>query len=321
MPLNPPNAAATPPALHRYAIVCVGATLCLIFIGGLVTSTGSALAVPDWPLAFGQLIPKLEGGVRFEYGHRVAAGLVSFLTLGLAIGAGYAEPRPWVRKLALTAFGLVIVQAVLGGITVLFELPLIIAVTHAATAQAFFCLIVTLAAVTNPRFAEPSTKPQPHVAKLAAVTTSAIYLQIIIGALMRHLGAGLAIPDFPLAFGRLIPPLDSGFVMINFAHRCGALIVTIMIATTALRVLSTQSDPWLRRPALGLIALLILQITLGAFAVWTGLAVIPTTAHVATGAAVLGTSLLLAIRLYAANASLERIEPARLRESNSGARA
>ncbi len=310
----------TSPALHRYAKVCVGATLCLIFIGGLVTSTGSALAVPDWPLAFGKLIPELKGGVRFEYGHRVAAGLVSFLTLGLAIWAARTEPRRWVRKLALLAFGLVIFQAILGGITVLLELPLAIAVTHAATAQAFFCLIVTFAAVTNPRFeAALSEPPSPHsdaLRKLAALTTTAIYLQIIIGALMRHLGAGLAIPDFPLSFGHLVPPLDSGFVIINFAHRCGALVVTILILTTSLRVLgSFTGDSWIRKPAVALIALLLIQLTLGALTIWSGRAVLPTTAHVATGAAVLATSLLLTIRLYAASASLERTEPARLRRS------
>jgi cytochrome c oxidase assembly protein subunit 15 len=322
MPDNPANCAATPVSLHRYAIVCAGATLCLIFVGGLVTSTGSALAVPDWPLAFGKLIPKLEGGVRFEYGHRVAAGIVAILTLGLAIWTWHAEPRLWVRRLALAALALVIVQAILGGITVLLELPLLIAITHAATAQAFFCLIVTLAAVTNPRFSvaasDPSSTRQPGLAKIGALTTVATYLQILIGAVMRHLGAGLAIPDFPLAFGRLVPPLDSGFVIINFAHRCGALIVATLIVMMALSVLrSHPHDSWLRRPALSLIALLISQISLGAFTVWSGRAVLPTTAHVAIGAAVLATSLLLTTRLYAQNASLERTERARLRGATS----
>ncbi|MGH7001893.1 MAG: COX15/CtaA family protein, partial [Stellaceae bacterium] len=148
-------------ALHRYAIVCVVATWCLIFIGGLVTSTGSALAVPDWPLAFGHLIPKLQGGVRFEYGHRVAAAAVSAMTLILALWTWRAEPRRAVRVLALAAFALIMVQAVLGGITVLLELPLAIAVAHAATAQAFFCLIVALAAVMNPRFIAAPTRPAP----------------------------------------------------------------------------------------------------------------------------------------------------------------
>ncbi len=316
-PMNSMNSAS--PALHRYAIACVIATLCLIFIGGLVTSTGSALAVPDWPLAFGHLVPKLVGGVRFEYGHRVAAGIVSILTLILALWTWRVERRGWVRKLAFGAFGLVIVQAILGGITVLLELPLAIAVTHAATAQAFFCLIVSIAVVTNSRFGVRSAvnrgRDRSSIATLAAITTATIYIQILLGAVMRHLGAGLAIPDFPLSYGRLVPPLDSGFVMINFAHRCGALVVLLMVCWTVLRVFRDPGDePQLRRPAAALFILVALQITLGALTIWSGRAVIPTTAHVATGAAVLATSLTLAIRAYALEASTTRPEPARLRE-------
>jgi cytochrome c oxidase assembly protein subunit 15 len=306
----------TPQSLHRYAIACVVATWCLIFIGGLVTSTGSALAVPDWPLAFGHLVPRLVGGVRFEYGHRVAAAAVSVMTLGLAIGAARSEPRSWVRKLAIGAFALVIVQAGLGGITVLLELPLAIAVTHAATAQAFLCLIVALAVVTNPRFgtAASETALHPRLIVLTTVTTMAIYVQILLGAVMRHLGAGLAIPDFPLSYGRLIPPLDSGFVMINFAHRAGALAVSILTVWTVMAVMrGDRGDPWIRRPAIAIVVLLAIQITLGALTVWSGRAVIPTTAHVSTGAAVLATSLVLAIRVRALGASTGWHETARLR--------
>src|ERR1700730_12924378 len=143
-----------PPGLHRFAVLTASATFVLIFVGGLVTSTGSALAVPDWPLAFGKLIPALEGGVRFEYGHRVVAGVVVILTLALMTLTLMRERRRWVRKLALAAFGLIVVQAILGGITVLFLMPLAIAVTHAATAQAFFCLTVALAIFTGPKFIE-----------------------------------------------------------------------------------------------------------------------------------------------------------------------
>jgi cytochrome c oxidase assembly protein subunit 15 len=308
----------TSPALHRYAMVCVGATLCLIFIGGLVTSTRSALAVPDWPLAFGHLIPKLEGGVRFEYGHRVAAAIVSMLTLGLAVWTGRAEPQAPVRRMALAAFALVIFQAVLGGVTVLLELPLAIAVAHAAAAQAFLCLLVAISVAMNPQFAISSSsfgrrRLSASLPTQTAVTTAAIYMQILIGAVMRHLGAGLVIPDFPLSYGHLIPPLNSGFVMINFAHRCGALIVALLVVRTVGRVLRNAADePRLRRPAIALLGLLVLQITLGALTVWSSRAVLPTTAHVAIGAAVLAMSLVLTIRIYALDASHAHTEPARL---------
>jgi len=294
---------STTRALHRFAMLAVGATFCLIFVGGLVTSTGSALAVPDWPLAFGKLIPAWQGGIRFEFGHRVVAGLVMILTLGLMIWVLAVERRRWVRNTALAAFGLIVVQAALGGITVLFELPLAIAVTHAATAQAFFCVMVALAIFTNPRWEQTAPADEsgtrPPLAALAAITTAAVYGQILVGALMRHLGAGLAIPDFPLAFGQLVPPYWNEFIVVNFAHRIGAIAVSAMIIWTVARVQRSRHEvPELRRPALALILLLILQVSLGAFTIWGQRAVLPTTSHVAIGAAVLATSLTLAIRAY-----------------------
>ncbi len=288
-------------ALHRFAMLTAGATFFLIFVGGLVTSTGSALAVPDWPLAFGKLIPAWEGGIRFEFGHRLAAGTVVVLTLILMTWAWRAEPRKWVRQLVFVAFGLIIVQAILGGITVLLELPLAIAVTHAATAQALFCLMVSIAIFTNPNW-----ETTPHLeekdarislATLSAATTAIIYIQVLIGALMRHLGAGLVIPDFPLSFGQIIPPYMNVYIAVNFGHRCGAVVVSAMVVWTVVRVLRTHSEiQALRRPALGMFLLLVLQICLGAITIWSGRAVLPTTSHVAIGAAVLATSLTLALR-------------------------
>jgi len=290
-------------ALHRFAMVAAGATFCLIFVGGLVTSTGSALAVPDWPLAFGKLIPAWQGGIRFEFTHRVVAGFVIVLTLGLLIWVLLVERRRWVRNTALAAFGLIVVQAVLGGITVLFELPLAIAVAHAATAQAFFCVMVAIAIFTNPRWEQTTPVDErarrPPLAALGAITTATIYAQILVGALMRHLGAGLAIPDFPLAFGQLVPPYWNEFIVVNFAHRVGALVASAMIIWTVARVLrSPREFPELRRPALALILLLILQVSLGALTIWSQRAVLPTTSHVAIGAAVLATSLTLTIRAW-----------------------
>ena len=289
--------------LHRYAQALAAATFVLIFAGGLVTSTGSALAVPDWPLSFGKFFPRMEGGVLYEHGHRMIAGTVAIMTLLMAVWAWRREERRFVRNLALFAFALVIVQAVLGGLTVLLLLPLAIAVSHAATAQAFFCLTVALALFTNPSWRTvPRVEPageRPHLSLLAAVTTAVIYLQILVGALMRHMGAGLAIPDFPLAFGQILPPLESVPEQINFAHRVGAIVVSVLVCWTAAQALRFYGrEPLLRRPAIALPALLAVQITLGALTIWSARAVVPTTAHVAIGAAVLATSLCLTLRAY-----------------------
>lgn len=306
------------PTLHRFAILCAIATFILIFVGGLVTSTGSALAVPDWPLAYGRLVPKLVGGVRFEYGHRVVAGGVVLLTIILALWTAMIEQRSWVRKTAYAAAAVIVVQAILGGITVLYLLPLPVAVAHAGTAQGLLCLMVSMALFTNPKF---GTGPQldadvgrPRLAVLVTLTTAVIYTQILIGAVMRHLGAGLAIPDFPTSFGHLMPPFLSIAIDVNFAHRCGAVAVTLMVLWTAARVFRGYRDrPELTRPALLLIALLAMQVTLGALTVWSGRAVIPTTTHVAIGAAVLATSLALTIRVRALGGLALRTEAARMR--------
>ena len=297
-------------ALHRFAIFAAAATFVLVFAGGLVTSTGSAMAVPSWPLDAGRLIPRQWGaGVLFEWGHRAIAGTVSILTLALALWVWIAERRAWVWYTALAAFGLVVVQAVLGGITVLLNLPLAVAVAHAMTGQAFFCLMVAIALFTSPRWdtsprletraQTPRAPGRGALSELAVATTVIIYVQIVLGAVMRHMHAGLAIPDFPLAFGRLVPPMFSVPIAVNFAHRCGAVAVTAMVLWTVARALRLYGDePAIRRPALGLLALLATQIGLGAATVLSRRAVIPTTSHVAVGAAVLATCLALALRAY-----------------------
>jgi len=268
-----------------------------------VTSTGSALAVPDWPLSFGTFFPKMEGGVFYEHGHRMFAGTVTILTFVLMVWMISREGRRWVRNLSVIAFCLILVQAVLGGLTVLLLLPLPLAVAHAATAQAFFCLTVALALFSNPQWDGLSPieigQSRPPVAALAAATTAVIYGQILIGAVMRHMGAGLAIPDFPLAFGKIIPSLEYPPQIVNFAHRAGALVVIAVSAAVVMRVLRFYGDqPLLRRPALGLAVLLALQIGLGALTIWSGRSVLPTTAHVAVGAGVLATSFALTLRSF-----------------------
>jgi len=287
--------------IHRFAVLTAAATLVLIFVGGLVTSTGSGLAVPDWPLSYGQLFPPMVGGVFYEHGHRMVATTVGLMMTALAVWIFLRERRRFIAWLAAAALAAVILQGVLGGITVLFLLPPAVSVLHACLAQAFFCLVVTLAVVTGrnwPGDADASLRRSTR--SLATAATIAVFLQLILGAVMRHTGAGLAIPDFPLAQGRVVPPLGDAKVAIHFAHRVWALVVVILVGAVVTRVLRSASKPSpLHVPALLMASLALIQIALGAITVLSAKAVLPTTAHVATGAALLGTSLVLTLRAWA----------------------
>src|SRR5882724_10770622 len=217
------------PSRHVFARLTAASTFVLIFVGGLVTSTGSSLSVPDWPLSYGQLFPPMVGGIFYEHGHRMVAGTVAILTAALAIWTWREEPRSSVRRLAVAALCAVLLQALLGGVTVLLRLPTIVSVSHAALAQAFFCLVISVALTTSRGWLadDRAANPDDPLRRLAITTTAAVYLQLLLGAVMRHTGAGLAIADFPLAQGRLVPDLGSFPVAIHFAHRVGALVVTL----------------------------------------------------------------------------------------------
>jgi cytochrome c oxidase assembly protein subunit 15 len=290
-------------ALHRFATALAACTLFLIFVGGLVTSTASGLAVPDWPLSYGMVFPPMVGGIFYEHGHRLVAATVGFLTVVLALWLWRREPRPWVRRLGFLALGTVVCQGLLGGITVLFLLPIAVSVSHAGLAQIFFALTVSIAAFTSPWWHEARTLPDdreaPSLRRLAVATTAAIYVQTLLGALMRHTGSGLAIPDFPLAFGRLLPPLFTKSIAVHFAHRLGAAVVAILIVRLASTALARRRlAPGLAAPALVLLGLLALQVSLGAETIWSRRAVLPTTLHVAGGAATLAASLVLTLRIH-----------------------
>ncbi len=289
--------------LHRYALFVAGSTLVLIIAGGLVTSTGSGLAVPDWPTTYGHFmfsfpLSQMVGGILYEHGHRMIASVVGCLTIGLAVWLWLRDERRWVKRLGLVAVVAVTLQGLLGGITVLYFLPAPVSIGHAALAQIFFCLTVSLALFTSPgwRSGRPAVDDRT-LRRFAVATAALVYVQILAGATMRHVGAGLAIPDFPLAFGGLIPPEWTDGIAVHFAHRMGAVIVSIAVLATTTHVWRHhRSQRELRRPALLMPIIAAVQITLGGLAVLSGLAVTINTAHVATGAALLSTSLVLALR-------------------------
>lgn len=296
--------------LHYYLRLLAAASLLLIAAGGLVTSTDSGLAVPDWPNTYGYFMfafpfSKMVGGIFYEHGHRLIASVVGLMTIGLAVWAWRVEARAWVRRLAWVALGAVVAQGLLGGITVIYLLPKPISISHAGLAQLFFALVVSLGIFTSPGWRAGFGRAEPlddaPLARLALAVPALVYVQILLGATMRHNDAGLAIPDFPLAFGRLLPPEWSLGIGLHFAHRLGAVAVTIAAVALILRILRVHRHrPELARPALLLGTVLLAQIGLGAWTVWSGLQPHINTAHVATGGLLWVVSVALGLRVHRA---------------------
>lgn len=273
--------------LHRFAVCTAGATFLLLIAGALVTSNDAGLAVPDWPLSYGTWMPPMIGNIIYEHGHRMVAASVGLLTLILAGWLWWREPRRWVRRLGLTAVGLIIAQGVLGGLTVLFLLPRPVSIGHASLAQIFFCVAVSLAVFTGPAWrAEPvreTDDARPPLVYLAGAATLAVFVQLVLGAAFRHGALGLA------------------------PHVAWAGVVTVLIFWTLKRVAQhhTRLRP-LRQLAWLLGTLLVVQLALGGAAYWSLVStadapqpepfmVALTVAHVVTGALVLVTTLLLTL--------------------------
>jgi heme a synthase len=308
--------------LHQFAVLTACCTFLLVIAGGLVTSTGSGLSVPDWPLSYGQLMPPMVGGVFYEHGHRMIATFVGMLTVALAVWLWKVDQRRWMRMLGVVAVGAVIVQGVLGGLTVLFLLPTWISLLHATIAQSFFALTVFIALATSDGWKQIDPVQIPAASRtrtIAVAATLMILLQLMLGAWMRHSDAGLAIPDFPLSYGSLVPSLDEvtlgevnevrveaglapiteGQIWIHYAHRIGAVLVLAIVLLFVRHILSTyREEKQLREPAIILATIVLMQALLGALTVWTGKGVQIATAHVALGALVLALSGFLMARVF-----------------------
>jgi len=320
--------------LHRFTQFLAACTVLLLLAGSLVTSTGSGLAVPDWPTTYGWnmfTFPRSMwvGGIFYEHSHRLIASGVGFLTIILAAWLWRAEPRRWVKRLGFIALAAVIVQGLLGGLTVRYFLPAPVSTAHAGLAEIFFCLTVSIALftsggwLTTRRAVDDAT-----LRRVATATTALIYTQIIIGAAMRHTESGLAIPDFPLMFGHLIPDHWDPQIAVHFAHRAGALVVSLAIFATAGHVwYHHRGVTALTRPATLLALLVCVQVTLGAFTVLTERAVWINSLHLVCGALVLATSLVLTLRSWRVRFAMSEglaTAPARTAKSpvaTSGARA
>ncbi|HTB58729.1 MAG TPA: heme o synthase [Polyangia bacterium] len=286
-----PQQAAGRPWIHRFAVATAAATYLLILIGGLVHGTGSSLACPDWPTCYGTFLPKMEGGVLVEHSHRLAAGTVVVLTLLLATMLTATRDRSLrrLRPFGWLAVGLVLAQALLGGITVLLRLPTPISTAHTATSLLFFMTVLYIAVRSRPAIArEPAP---PIVSRLALITSVAVYMQMVLGGLVRHSGAALACTDVPLCRGSLWPHAHPT-VLIQALHRLNAVAVACLVLASAIVTLRRTTRPLLRALAVLAPVLVGVQIWLGIRSVQSFLDLVTVESHLAVATALLATMVL-----------------------------
>jgi cytochrome c oxidase assembly protein subunit 15 len=284
----PANSIETPRGVYRFAVATSACTVLLLMAGALVTSNDAADSVPDWPLAYGKLIPPLIGGIRFEYTHRVIAGIVAILTFALAIWLSRAAVKPLARVLGWTALVLVLAQAGLGALRVKEFHPILSATAHATLAQIFFITLVGLSLYLSPWWRQGHAglddSRSSRAVSVTICTTLVILAQLVMGAAFRH-----------GAFG--IDP-----------HLVGAGVVTVMVVWAGKAAKARfRGSPDVRRGVALLHSFFGLQILLG-FAAWWAVAilardmsqptllyVILTVAHVLGGALTLAASVLLTL--------------------------
>jgi cytochrome c oxidase assembly protein subunit 15 len=302
-------------ALNRFAILVACATFCLIIAGALVTSHDAGLATSDWPLSNGQFFPKMVGNLFWEHGHRMVATTVGLLIIGLLIYIRVKDKRQWVRRLGVFALLAVIAQGLLGGLTVKLMLPLPVSAAHATLAQLFFCTTVSLVVFTSRSWMEARALPAEGKGSLplrylstAALVT--IFLQLIIGATLRH----------SATWDQHLP------AELILAHIGGAFAVVVALGSATLTVLWRHSGQrFLTRPATLALTLLVVQLFLGVAAYISRLRspddpqplnpmVGITVAHVACGALVFATTIVLTLRTFKVlPAPVHELEPARRR--------
>ena len=301
-------------------------TLFLIFVGALVKSHEVGLSVPDWPTTYGYQMfsfpfSDMVGGIFYEHGHRMIATIVGFMTLILSVIVYFSNSRIWIKKITFLALGLVILQGIFGGLTVLLFLPAYISIIHAILAQTFLMLTILIAYSLSKESMNKLDEEKINyifLTRPAAYVIITIYLQLIDGAIMRHTESGLAIPDFPLSAGYLFPTFnqdminiiqsmhfDAGLpyvdlyqIVIHYCHRIGALLVALSIIYFVWRSINLNIiSKRMRQLTALLITLFIIQISLGAITIWTLKNPLITSMHVLNGAMLLGVGTLIILHV------------------------
>ena len=310
--------------LRRFSKLIVFSTLFLIFAGALVKSHEVGLSVPDWPTTYGKQmfafpLSDMVGGIFYEHGHRIIATIVGFFTMIQAIWLGFSHHPNWLKKLGFFALAMVIIQGLFGGITVLFFLPPLVSIIHGILAQTFFIMTIIIAySMSQERENRVDNGMVQAIRKGALLMGGLVYIQLILGALMRHTGSGLAIPDFPTMGGMWIPTFSSemmtninyilfdldldsvskGQVIIHFIHRLGAVIITGTIGYFYAKYGETiKASQRSKAVFISIIAIVIIQFSLGVLTVLSARSPYIASFHVVTGAALLGLCTLFLLKV------------------------
>ena len=277
-------------------------TLGLLFLGSVVHATGSSLACPDWPTCYGTMLPVMTGGVFWEHLHRLVAGGLVLIFVAATYMAWRPEARrPAIRIWALAGIGLLLVQSLFGGLTVLMRLPDAVSTTHLALAFLFLALATGLTVVNSPGWMR-GTGAGTHLVDLRTVAVSGAaltFFQSVLGAAVRHMDAGLVCPDVPLCLGQWIPPLQTATVVVHFGHRVTGLLLLITLLALTVRAVRTLGPSAARTLAILAGVLVTLQVLLGFFSVYARLAVVPVSLHTLLAATILTLTVGVAVMTWA----------------------
>lgn len=294
------------PRLAWFAVFGTVWVFVLVILGAFTTSIGAGMVFLDWPLSNGSLNPPgwmTDLAMFAEHSHRLSAGVMSAVTIILAVALWRTEQRGWLRRLAWFAVSLVLVQALVGGLRVLLDhlhvtmvdtsVGRLFAMLHACLAQLFVCVLMAITVACSRSWIKGGATISEGVRRAGVICCVLLFAQLAIAAVMRHSFAGLAIPTFPYSTptGGLLPELWNFRVGIHFAHRAMAVVLALALIWFAYRIRSDRGATiGMRMGASALVSLIAIQIMLGAQIIWTQRSATMTTGHVAVGALTLAVT-------------------------------
>lgn len=294
------------PALAWFAALGGAWVFVLVTLGAFTTTIGAGMAFADWPLSNGSVNPEgwLDDIAMFaEHSHRLSGTMMGLITLTTALWLWKREPRRWLRRLGWAALAIVVIQGVLGGTRVLldavhvpgFEMTLgqMLRIPHGILAQVYVCLLIAIAASLSRRWIEQRTPVACTLRRAGTICVVLLLLQLIIAATMRHNHAGLAIPTFPYSTieGDILPAHWDYRVVLNFAHRVMAVVLSVALIWFAIKVWTDRGASLLMKSGASImVGLLGAQIMLGAHVIWQLREPHVTTGHVVVGTLLLATT-------------------------------